>query len=219
MLEANPADLELADGVVSARDAPQRRVALADVARRAIHEPHLLSPELEPALEATRRYRAPSPGSFTNSVHAAVAEVDPDTGEVRLERYVVVEDCGRIVNPTIVEGQVHGGVAQGVGGALLEQVVHDEDGQLLTASLMDYLLPGFTEVPRIEVIHMESPSPQTLGGFKGMGEGGAINAPAAVVGAVTDALSPFGVVADHTPVTPDWIAAQVARARERELST
>jgi carbon-monoxide dehydrogenase large subunit len=84
---------------------------------------------------------------------------------------------------------------------------------------MDYLLPGFTEVPRIEVIHMESPSPQTLGGFKGMGEGGAINAPAAVVGAVTDALSPFGVVADHTPVTPDWIAAQVARARERELST
>ena len=200
--------------MVFAKDAPQRRIPLDQVARRAIHEPHLLPPGVEPALESTRRYQAPSPGSFSNSVHAAVVEVDLDTGEVKIVRYLVVEDCGRIVNPTIVEGQVHGGVAQGIGGALLEQVVHDEDGQLLTASLMDYLLPGFTEVPRIEVIHMESPSPQTLGGFKGMGEGGAINAPAAVVGAVNDALSPFGVVADHTPVTPDWISAEVERARQ-----
>jgi carbon-monoxide dehydrogenase large subunit len=214
MLEANPADLVLADGIVSARDAPQRRVSLADVARRTMHESHLLSEEIEPALESTRRYRAPNPGTFTNAVHAAVVEVDTETGEVRILRYVVVEDCGRMVNPTIVEGQVHGGVAQGVGQALLERVVHDEDGQLVTASLMDYLLPGFTEVPRVEVIHMESPSPHTLGGFKGMGEGGAINSPAAVVGAVSDALAPLGIVADHTPVTPDWIVSQVEARRE-----
>ena len=218
MLEANPDDLELADGIVRASDAPHRNVTVEQVARRTMHESHLLPPGIEPALDSTRRYQAPSPGTFTNSVHAAVVEVDPDTGEVEILRYVVVEDCGRIVNPTIVEGQVHGGVAQGIGGALLEQVVHDEDGQLLTSTLMDYLLPGFTEVPRVEVIHMESPSPHTLGGFKGMGEGGAINAPAAVVGAINDALSPFGVVARHTPVTPAWIHAQVAAARGAEAA-
>jgi carbon-monoxide dehydrogenase large subunit len=213
MLEASADDLEIADAVIAVRGTPQRTLTVADVARRAIHEPHLLPPGVEPALEATRRYQAPNPGTFTNSVHAAVVDVDPQTGDVKILRYVVVEDCGRIINPTIVEGQIHGGVAQGIGGALLEQIVHDEDGQLLTANLMDYLLPGFMEVPRVEVIHMESPSPHTLGGFKGMGEGGAINAPAAVVGAVADALAPFGVVPNHTPVTPAWIVREVERAR------
>jgi carbon-monoxide dehydrogenase large subunit len=135
------------------------------------------------------------------------------TGLVAFERYVVVEDCGTMVNPTIVEGQVQGGVAQGVGGALYEQLVYDEQGGFVTASLMDYLVPTACEVPPIDVRHLESPSPNVPGGFKGMGEGGAVNAPAAVVGAVNDALRPFGVVANHTPIMPEWVLNAVREAR------
>jgi carbon-monoxide dehydrogenase large subunit len=214
MLEANPSDLELDAGRVRVAGSPDRFVTIAEVARRTHHEPHLLPEGEEPGLEAVRRYEAPSPGSFTSAVHAAHVEVDPDVGEVKILRYVVVEDCGRVINPLVVEGQVHGGVAQGIGGALLEELAYDDEGQLLSTTLMDYLLPGFTEVPRIDVLHLESPSPYTLGGFKGMGEGGAIMSPVAVVNAVNDALRPFGVVADHTPITPDWIVHEVRRARE-----
>jgi len=212
MLEANEADLELSDGVVRAVDAPGRFVSVADVARRAAHEPHLLPEGEEPGLDFVRHYQAPDPGSFASAVHGAHVEVDVHTGEVEIVRYVVVEDCGTVVNPTIVEGQVHGGVAQGIGGALYERVVYDDEGQLISGNLVDYLLPGFTEVPRIDVIHLESPSPHTLGGFKGMGEGGAIMSPGAIVAAVNDALSPFGIVADHTPLTPDWILSELARS-------
>ena len=132
---------------------------------------------------------------------------------MRILRYVVVEDCGTVVNPMIVDGQVHGGVAQGIGGALYEHLVYDASGQLLTTSLIDYLLPGATETPAIEVVHLESPSPHTPRGWKGMGEGGSINAPAAVVSAVNDALRPLGVVANATPLSPDWLAGEVRRAR------
>jgi carbon-monoxide dehydrogenase large subunit len=213
MLEASPDDLVLADRTVSVRGTPSRSMAVADVARRASHEPHLLPPGIEPGLEFTRRFLAPDPGTFSSSAHAAQVEVDVETGEISILRYVVVEDCGTVVNPTIVEGQVHGGVAQGVGGAAYEHLVYDDEGSLVTTSLMDYLLPGATEVPAIQVEHLESPSPHVPGGFKGMGEGGAINAPAAIVGAVNDALSRFGIVATHTPLTPDWIATAVREAR------
>ena len=183
---------------------------MKEVARRALHQPHLLPADMEPGLDCTRRYSAPEPGSFSSAMHAAVVEIDPETGAVRILKYVVVEDCGRMVNPLIVEGQVHGGVAQGIGGALLEHLAYDEAGQLVSASLMDYLVPGCSDVPPIEVVHLASlPLLNTLGGFKGMGEGGAINAPAAVVAAVNDALAPFGVTANHTPLTPDWIAEAV----------
>jgi aerobic carbon-monoxide dehydrogenase large subunit len=213
MLEARAEDLVVERGEVRSVDAPSRAIGLVEVARRAHHEPHLLPHGVEAGLDSTRRYEAPNSGSYTLGMHATVVEVDVETGLVEVLRYVVVEDCGRVVNPTVVEGQVHGGVAQGIGGALLEHMVYDEDGQILTGTLMDYLLPTFRDVPRIEVIHMESPSPETLGGFKGMAEGGAIMAPAAVVGAVNDALSPFGIVADHTPLTPNWIVAAVRQAR------
>jgi carbon-monoxide dehydrogenase large subunit len=212
-LEASPDDLELAGGAVFVRGAPDRRVTVRELARRAYHEPHLLPPGAEPGLDSTRRYTAPDPGSFSSAMHAAVVEVDVETGRVEIVRYAVVEDCGRVVNPTLVEGQVHGGVAQGIGGALLEHLVYDDAGQLLSASLADYLVPGFTEVPRIDVVHLETPSPHTLGGFKGMGEGGAIVAPAAIVSAVNDALSPFGVAASHTPLAPEWIVDAVRRGR------
>lgn len=119
----------------------------------------------------------------------------------------------------IVEGQVHGGVAQGLGHAILEDMHYDELGQPLTTTFMDYLLPGFNEVPTIEIHHLESPSPQSLGGFKGMGEGGAINPPAVIANAVTDALEPFGIRVDSTPVTADWILARLAEAGETHTTT
>jgi carbon-monoxide dehydrogenase large subunit len=126
---------------------------------------------------------------------------------------VVVEDCGRVVNPLIVDGQVIGGVAQGIGQALLEEAHYDEQGQPTATALADYLLPTASDMPRIEVHHIESPSPNSLGGFKGMGEGGAVNPPAAIANAITDALGPFGIKVNHTPITPGWIAMRIAEAR------
>ena len=205
MLEARPDDLAIAGGFVGLRGSPSRRVSVADVARRALHEPHLLPDGMEPGLEVTRRFMPPDPGSFASALHAAHVELDPSTGEVRVLNYWVVEDCGTMVNPMIVDGQVQGGVAQGIGGALLEHLVYDERGTLVTTSFMDYLMPTSAEVPPIHVVHQESPSPHVPGGFKGMGEGGAVNAPVAVVAAVNDALAPFGVAANHTPVTPEWV--------------
>lgn len=209
MLEARAEDLEVTDGVVSVRGTASRGVAFGDIARRASHEPHLLPDGVDPGLEVTRRYAPPDPGSFSSAAHASHVEVDLETGEVRILKYVVVEDCGTMVNPTIIEGQVHGGVAQGIGGALYEHLAYDDSGALATASLMDYLVPGATEMPAFDVRHLETPSPEVPGGFKGMGEGGAINAPAAIIAAVNDALAPLGVVANHTPITPDWVVRSV----------
>ena len=219
LLECSPADLDFTAGVFSVRGSSARAITLEEVARTANHRPDLLPPEIEPGLEATRWYRAPDPGSFSNSLHGAIVDVSTATGEITIERYVVIEDCGTIVNPTLVEGQLHGGIAQGLGQALLENAYYDEDGQLLATTLMDYLVPGFAEVPRIEVHHIETPSPNSLGGFKGMGEGGAINPPAVLANAVTDALSPFGVKVNHTPITPSWILAEIDRASHQEHET
>jgi carbon-monoxide dehydrogenase large subunit len=215
LLEASAGDLELADGVAFVRGSPSRRVSFDQIAHLAVHRPELLPDGFEPGLDATRRFAPPDPGSFSSSAHGALVELDGDTGEVRVLRYVVSEDCGTIVNPTIVEGQVHGGVAQGIGGALYEHLVSDAQGNFLTASLMDYLVPTAAEIPPIDVVHLESPSPLVPGGFKGMGEGGAVNSPAAIVSAVNDALRPYGVVADHTPITPEWILAALRRAPAR----
>ena len=157
---------------------------------------------LEPGLEATKFYD-PYYGTASNATHVAVVEVDRATCEVKTLRYVVVEDCGRMVNPLIVDGQVHGGVAQGIGAALLEEIVYDDHGQLLSGTLMDYVVPSACEVPMMEVHHLETPSPVTLGGFRGMGEGGTIGAPAAIANAIADALSPLGIEVAELPVSPD----------------
>jgi carbon-monoxide dehydrogenase large subunit len=125
---------------------------------------------------------------------------------------VVAEDCGRVINPLIVDGQVHGGVAQGIGAALLEEVVHDAQGQALTASLVDYLVPSAAEIPRIEVVHVESESLSTLGGYRGMGEGGTIGAPAAVANAVADALRPLGVAINELPASPERLFRLISAA-------
>src|SRR5262249_48706421 len=145
-----------------------------------------------PDFEATVYHHQPTV-TYTSAVHVAVVEVDAETGAVRLLRYVVAHDCGRLINPRIVEGQIHGGVARGVGAGLREEMVYDGQGQLLTGTLMDYLVPTAMELPAIETVHLEFPSPRNPLGVKGIGEGGAISPPAALANAVEDALRPFGV--------------------------
>jgi aerobic carbon-monoxide dehydrogenase large subunit len=206
-------DLVYADGAVAVRNAPAEQISMQEIARIAYHQSTLLAEDMDPGLEVTRRYRAPDPGSFANSLHAAVVEIDAKTGAVSIRRYVVIEDCGTLVNPLIVDGQIIGGVAQGIGQALLEHAAYDEDGQPIAVTLADYLVPSCSDMPRIEIHHLETPSPLSLGGFKGMGEGGAVNPPAAIANAITDALSPFGIVVNHTPITPEWIAMAIAAAK------
>jgi len=205
LLEANPDDLEIRGGRVSVKGSPARSLSLGDVARTVHYESHKLPKGMEPSLEATNHYTNPIAWTFTNGAHLASVEVDVETGEVRLLKYAVVEDCGRIINPAIVDGQVRGGVAQGIGGALYEECVYDGAGQLLTASLMDYLMPSTAEVPDILVDHLETPSPFTVGGFKGVGEAGTAGAPGAVMNGVNDALRPLGARITRQPMTPERI--------------
>jgi aerobic carbon-monoxide dehydrogenase large subunit len=194
-LEADPDDLELRNGSFNIRGSPDPRVSITDLARWAYHRPEKLPPGMEPSLEAVAAYDAPPGlGTFANAVQLVLIEVDPELGKIDLLRYVVVEDCGRMINPLIVKGQVHGGVAQGIGGAIFEELVYNDDGQLTTTTFMDYLLPGSTDIPRIDVGHIETPSPFTVEGIKGMGEGGAIAPGPAIAAALEDALSPLGHV-------------------------
>jgi carbon-monoxide dehydrogenase large subunit len=144
-----------------------------------------------------------------------MVEIDPDTYGVMITTYVVAEDCGRVINPLIVDGQVQGAVAQGIGAALLEEVVHTEDGQAVSASLADYLVPLASDIPRIGIVHVEATLPATIGGFRGMGEGGTIGAPAAIANAISDALSPLGIEIDTLPATPERIFRLVEAARAR----
>jgi aerobic carbon-monoxide dehydrogenase large subunit len=205
-LEADPADVELAQGRATVRGAPDAGVTFAELAGIAYLTPHLLPPGIVPGLEAQARYRAETPVVFANATHVCTCEVDVVTGGVRLLRYIVAEDCGPMINPTLVEGQIAGGTAQGIGNALLENLTYDEDGNPTASTLMDYLLPLATDVPDIEYGHVESRS-AGAGGYKGVGEGGAIGSPAAVVNAVADALAPFGVRFDRLPLTPSVIVA------------
>jgi carbon-monoxide dehydrogenase large subunit len=164
---------------------------------------------MEPGLIATAYLDGPPDGTYSNACHGAVVEIDLRTGRLRLVRYVVVEDCGTVLNPMIVDGQVCGGVAQGIGSALLEHIVYDEEAQPLTTTFADYLMPSATDVPDIELHHIVTPSPLTPLGVKGMGEGGAIGPPAAIANAVANALS---VKVAETPLTLNriWALARSA---------
>jgi carbon-monoxide dehydrogenase large subunit len=211
-LEADVRDLELSNGVAWVRGAPDRHVALAEIARTAYFGTRRLPKGMEPGLEATRFYD-PYIGTAANATHIALVDVDLDLCSVTLTRYVIVEDSGRIINPMIVEGQAIGGVAQGLGGALLEEIVYGDGGQPLTGSLMDYVIPTAVEMPPIEVMHLMEPSPSTLGGFKGVGEGGTIGAPAAIANAVADALAPLGAEIRELPITPERLFQLLDRRR------
>jgi carbon-monoxide dehydrogenase large subunit len=215
-LEAAPADLVLDDGRIGVRGAPGRGLSLAEVATIAsTPRPGYAMPSgQDPGLEASA-YAPVSQSTYSSGAHAAVVEVDPETGAVRILRYVAVDDCGVVINPMIVEGQVHGGIAHGVGNALLEEVVYDGAGQLATGSLMDYALPRADQVPRLEVHHVVTPSPLNPLGVKGAGEGGTLPAPAAIANAVADALRPLGVAVTEMPLTSRqmWQCLRAARAR------
>ena len=209
-LEASPEDIRLEQGsaVVAGTSVG---VTLPEIARIAHHSSHRLPDGLEPGLAVAATYDPA--GTFSNACHAAVVEVDPDTGHVRLERFVVIADAGLEVNPMIVEGQIHGGVTQGIANALYEELVTDDDGNLLTASLMDFLPPTAAEIPTIEVTHVQTITDASITGAKGVGEGGAIGAPAAVLNAVSDALAPLGIEVNEMPATPARVRELIRRAQ------
>lgn len=200
-LEAAPEDIELARSRAFVRGSPSIAVSLAEIAEVAYFKAHELPSGVPVGLEASARYAASAPIIWANATHVCTCEVDVTTGRVTLLRYVVSEDCGPMINPNVVEGQIAGGVVQGIGGVLLEHLAYDEDGNPLTTTFMDYLLPTAFDVPIIEYGHVETMSPGP-GGYKGVGEGGAIGAPPAVVNAVADALSPFGIEITRLPLTP-----------------
>jgi carbon-monoxide dehydrogenase large subunit len=208
LLEAAPEDLEVADSMVSVRGTPAKAVSFAEVAATAYLNPAALPPGSEAGLEATHRFQPPAPFTWSNACHVCVCEIDPDTGVVRLEDYVVSEDCGVMINPNVVEGQIAGGVVQGIGGALYEEMAYDADGNPLATTFMDYLVPTAADVPDLTFGHLETPS-ASLGGYKGLGEGGAIASPAAVANAVNDALRPLGITITQFPISPARIGEAI----------
>jgi carbon-monoxide dehydrogenase large subunit len=213
-LEAAESDLTIEQGRVFVQGTPARALAMREVASSAYRYADQLPAEAPSGLEATVRFRPDSFPTWSNATHLCVVEIDRDTCIPRVLRYIVSEDCGPMINPTVVDGQIFGGVVQGLGGVLLEDFVYDEAGNPLTATFVDYLLPTTTEVPPIEVGHLDSPSTTNPGGFKGMGEGGAIGSHAAVANAVGDALAHLGVHALATPLGPNDIHRLLVEAGE-----
>jgi CO/xanthine dehydrogenase Mo-binding subunit len=203
LLEAHEGDLELRDGQARVRGT-DRTLDMAAIAR-AVHFRSNELRGLEPSLDATVHFANPQAWTFSNGAHLAVVAIDRETGRVRVVRYVAVDDCGRVVNPALLAGQIMGGVAQGIGGALLEHCAYDADGQPLTTTLMDYAVPAAADLPALEVHHLETPSPHLPGGFKGAGEAGTAGAPAAILNAVNDALAPFGAEITRQPITPERV--------------
>src|SRR5438445_8891186 len=201
-LEAAPADVEIGTGRIGVRGVPDRSTALATIAGRA-YDGEVPEGD-EPGLEANRFFK-PEGETFPFGMHLAVVEIDRDTGKVRLTRYLAVDDCGRVLNPMMVDGQRHGGIAQGVGQALFEEVLYDESGQLTTSTLGDYALPRAVDFPYFELDMTETPTPRNPLGAKGIGEAGTIGSTPAIVNAVVDALSPFGVTNLDMPARPEKI--------------
>ena len=212
VLEAAPEDiaLENSSAKVSGTD---RAVTIAALARAAYHETHRFGGDITPGLSESAHYDPP--GTFSNACHVAIVEVDAETGYVKIEKFLAVEDAGRIINPMIAEGQVHGGIAQGIGNALFEEIIYDTLGNIQTATLADYLPPTSGEIPPIELQHIESLAASSVTGAKGLGEGGTIGAPAAIINAVNDALTPFGVSIDEIPATPQRIRAALRAVLSR----
>ena len=215
MLEAAEEDLEIVDGEVRVVGAPQLAVKLGELARVLKGAPGYGFPQdIEPGLEASATFRVDRL-AYSNACHVVEVEVDVETGGVKILRYIAIQDAGRRVNPLIVEGQVHGGIAHGIGNAMLEWMGYDATGQPVTTTFADYLLPSATEVPNLETLYKESPSPHNPLGVKGVGEIGVIPAAAAVVSAIEDALSPFDVRIAQAPVMPHEIIALIAKGANR----
>jgi len=213
LLECATTDLELRRGGVGIVGIPGREVGLAQVAMAAQPGLDVGRPAgIEGGLEETYYFEPPTV-TWAYAINLAIVEVDAATGKVGVERLVVAHNCGVEINPMLVEGQVVGGVVQGVGAALLEELVYDSEGQLLTGSFADYLLPTAGELPDIELIHLDAASALNPLGLNGVGEGGPIAPPAAIANAVTDALSPFGIEINSTPIRPEQLLMKMRAAR------
>jgi carbon-monoxide dehydrogenase large subunit len=212
LLQAEEARIELMDGQARVRGTGSS-VSIRELARAAFHKSHQFGNDADSGLMAFATYDPP--GTYSNACHAAIVDVDIETGGVRIERFIAVEDAGVVVNPLLADGQVAGGIAQGIANALYEEIVYDEAGNNLTSSLADYLVPTAREVPPIEIHHLATMSDATITKAKGLGEGGAIGAPAAVVNAICDALRPFGVQLFELPATPQRILAAIGRGGEQ----
>jgi carbon-monoxide dehydrogenase large subunit len=210
LLEAPLEDLELADGRVEVRGSPGSGLTVAQLAQKAYLAPMELPPGVEPGLEATHAFDPPAL-TFSSGTHVCEIEIDRETGALAITRHTIVEECGRMLNPRVVEGQLHGATAQGLGGALVEEVVYGPDGQNLSATFMDYAMPTASWLPTFDVEHLERPDPDTPLGMKGMAEGGAMGASAALANAVADALAPLGIDAGRQPFTPRRLAARLSR--------
>lgn len=214
LLEAAPDDLVLEHGRIQVAGT-DHGLSLQDVAHAWYREPHRLGPDVDPAgLEATTGYKtARDSGTFSYAAHACAVAVDEELGSVEILDYIIVEDGGTLINPLIADGQVYGGAAQGIGTALYEEMPFDGQAQPLASTLGDYVLPGATEIPAFRLEHMETPSPLSLFGQKGIGEGGAVAPPAVIANAVNDALADLGVEITESPITPRRLLAAIARAR------
>jgi len=212
-LEVDESEVELEGSRAVVRGNPDRSVSFAELAYTAYYEPQQLPPGVPATLEATARFTSQAPIHWANATHACTCEVDIETGRVTLTRYIVSEDVGPMINPNVVEGQIAGGTVQGIGGALLEDMAYDNDGNPLSSTFVDYLLPTATEVPPIEYGHVEIPGPG-VGGYKGVGEGGAIGSTPAVINAINDALAPLGVTITRLPASPAAIVEAIEQAQQ-----
>ena len=212
LLEADPEDIELVDGQYQVRGSPDKFKTMADIAGAAHIPPQDFPTDIEPGLEETAFYD-PENFVFPFGAHACVVEVDIETGKVKVVRYVAVDDCGKQINPMLVDGQIHGGVVHAIGQALYEQVVYDSDGQLVTGTLVDYAMPTAAELPAFELDRTETPSPVNSLGVKGVGEAGTIGCTPSVTAAVLDALAPLEVKWIDMPLTPMrvWNAIEEAK--------
>lgn len=211
-LGVSPSDIVLRNGVAWVADEPETRVSIETLARTAYAIGHQSLPQGEEyGLEATDIYDPPMV-TIANAVHIARVAVDPQDGRVAVEDYVVVHDCGRVINPMIVEGQIHGGVAQGIGEALMEEFVYDSSGQMLNANLLEYMLPTSLDIPDIRIDHIETPTIDAVGGFKGVGESGVIGAVPAIANAVADALSQIGANLNQIPLRPAVVYSLIRQA-------
>jgi len=228
MLEASPEDLDIEESRFFVKGVPSKFLKFADVSQTIYRRPYDCAIDIEPGLEATRYFRTLNAThipdeqgristypSYPNMAHLAFVEVDGETGEVKILKYAAVHDCGFVMNPMMVEGQLHGGIVQGIGGALYENLVYDDSGQLLTTTFMDYPIPTSMEVPRIEVASHETKSPFTPYGTKGVGESGPVGAPSVLISAVEDALSSLGVKITELPLTPNKVWELIRDAKRR----
>jgi carbon-monoxide dehydrogenase large subunit len=216
MLECASADLELRPGAIGVAGVPGAQVSLAELAAAA--RPgwdHRRPGGIDAGLEQTHYFEPPTV-TWAYATHAAIVEVDAETGRVTIERYVIAHDCGVLVNPLLAEGQIVGGAVQGIGGALGEAIAYDEQGQLLSGTFMDYAMPIASDLPNIELLHQEIPSPLNPLGVKGLGEGGAISPPVTLANAVCDALRPFGVEINATPIRPEHLLRAIQSAMGRK---